>query len=245
MIPLFFAMPMIGKLIDLKQTSVLASRYAAWEATVASGDGAFSSVPAEIAARFYGEQSSTISSSGADGGDNPLWGDTAIDSSWLGMTAIRIDGSSITAIPYTSLSSNSIALGVGEQIEKAGRKLGSISGGSWDMPGDGLTRTGVSVHIRSNDWLALYSGRCGDTDAFGCLTDTAVIMVDGWSAGSDAQAKVRVKALVPAGALDSIGDALSVAGRIPLFPELKKLNNMFGYVDTSALPDRALRKYPE
>jgi len=37
MLPLFFGIPMIGKLIDLKQTAVQAGRYAAWEATTNYG----------------------------------------------------------------------------------------------------------------------------------------------------------------------------------------------------------------
>jgi hypothetical protein len=61
MIPLFLAIRMIGNLVDLKQSAVQASRYAAWEATVANGEGAYSSEPAEIKTRFFGHYDNIIS----------------------------------------------------------------------------------------------------------------------------------------------------------------------------------------
>jgi len=66
-----------------------------------------------------------------------------------------------------------------------------------------------------------------------------VIMADGWSAGSDAQARNRVKSLVPASALEDVGDIMSVVGNFPLFKEMKGLDGALGHVDMTVLPDYA------
>ena len=52
MVPLFFAIPMVGKLVDLKQTTIQASRYSAWEATVYPS-GANGNMPTAVKERFW------------------------------------------------------------------------------------------------------------------------------------------------------------------------------------------------
>ena len=56
MAPLLFAIPMIGKLIDVRQTAVQASRYTAWETTVGVAPGAGNAVRG----RFFTDPASPI-----------------------------------------------------------------------------------------------------------------------------------------------------------------------------------------
>jgi len=66
LIPIMFGIPMIGKMIDLKQTTAQASRYSAWETTV-------SDAPAQnVDQRFFSDASAPIGST--EVGPNTLWG---------------------------------------------------------------------------------------------------------------------------------------------------------------------------
>ena len=71
LIPLALGLPMLGKMIDLKQTTVQASRYAAWESTV------HDDMPADMNVRFFGDINNPID--GSDESPNALWGERAVD----------------------------------------------------------------------------------------------------------------------------------------------------------------------
>jgi hypothetical protein len=142
----------------------------------------------------------------------------------------------------------SISSGVGSVIESVGDALGSVTSRDWGIGETALTHTEVKLSVRSNTWLDSLdgAGTCGD--GFGCLVGNGAILVDGWSARDDGQAKERVQAIVPATALEPIGEVLSVIGRVPIFKELENLDQAFGYVDMEQLPDhadRGLDRYEE
>lgn len=63
--PLFIAVPLIGKYLDLAQTTEIAARYLAFEATVSEADAAGSSdaaLAAEVRTRFFGGGGSPLRS---------------------------------------------------------------------------------------------------------------------------------------------------------------------------------------
>ncbi|RCX21973.1 hypothetical protein [Thioalbus denitrificans] len=84
MVPLFLAVPVLGKLLDIKHQTVSANRYALWERTVWSDPGAGWNdeensksdhrLGAELEARFFGHPASGVQ---AEKTDNPLWHDHA------------------------------------------------------------------------------------------------------------------------------------------------------------------------
>ena len=70
MVPLLFAIPMIGKLIDVEQTAVQASRYAAWETTVgvSAADGN------ALRGRFFADPAAPIATGAAGAGKQSTLG---------------------------------------------------------------------------------------------------------------------------------------------------------------------------
>lgn len=242
MIPLMFAIPMIGKLVDLRQNAVQASRYAAWEATVRTPGSA---APARMKSRFFGDGDAAIVSAQSDAGSNSLWGAqsdpallAAVPGSWPAGTSVRIDETSVSALPYAAVENARSATLVGDAIESVGDLMGGISGKKLGLENDSLVSTGVHVDVQSNGWFDEFAGTCG-VKAFACLEEVSVILTDGWSAGSDDQTKERVQALVPATVLEPVGEVVSFFGNFPLFEELKGTKDMFGYVDMGVLPTHA------
>lgn len=242
MIPLLVAVPAIGKLVDLRQRSVLASRYAIWEATVASpGDDR----PAALKSRFFDRGDQPLASQPSSDAEHALWGDVARTGDGpLADTDIRIDAESVAAGPWQGgVGDLEMAGSIGSAIASAGQMLG---GSDWDIGKTALTRADIAVNVRSNAWFDALTIECGD--AGGCVRESGVLLVDGWSAGDDEQARERVRALVPAARLEQVGDLLSQLGRLPILRELRDMDGMFGHVDMAPLPayaDPGLDTYGE
>ena len=242
LIPVIFGTVMVGKLIDLKQTSEQAGRYAAWEATVYPQSGPNGLRPAAVKERFFGAADSALSSTAREAGSNTLWGeaDASQGNSWEDRTDIVIDESSATGLAYErGVGDASVAMRVGQAAGSSGEILDGLSGNSWGLSTNGLVRAGVSIPVKSNQWLPEGGQTCGSEDGYVCLQSSSVILVDGWSASSDDQARRRVRSLVPASALQPLGDLVSNVGRLPMFKELRQLDGAFGHVDMSVLPEYA------
>ena len=228
MVPLMFGIPMIGKLIDLKQASVQASRYSAWETTVGQ-----QSAPVNVNARFFSDASAGIHSAATNPDSHALWGE---DASFTGTgrfaldTRVEIDESNASAARSHNhpISGGKVADLTAGLISGAGNALDGLTGGRWKLEDRGTIQSNVQVEVAANGWLGRSS-----------IKQHTVIMSDGWSAADDDQAGKRVRSFVPGGLLDHIGvgKVLSVVGYLPLFKELKPLDNAFGHVDMLPLPE--------
>ncbi|NND90587.1 MAG: hypothetical protein HKN42_06955 [Granulosicoccus sp.] len=242
MVPAGFGLVMIGKLIDLKQTSEQAGRYAAWEATVQPAAGPVAGGKSVIRARFFSEPSAALSSTPVNPGSNRLWGAAvaAEDRSWSARTAVTIDEATAVALAQEQgVGGSSVAMRVGQSAGAAGKVLDGLRGNSWGLSTNGLIRAGVGVQVQANEWLASADTRCSATGSSGCLSSASVILVDGWSASSDDQARRRVRSLMPASALEPLGDVVANVGHIPMMKELRHLKDAFGHVDMQVLPEYA------
>lgn len=243
MIPLVFGVVMLGNLIDLKQTSEQAGRYAAWEATVYPQSGPGGAKPIAVRERFFGDSSNVLSSQTIEAGSHELWGEagSVADRSWAGRTGVSIDESTALAGNYQhGVGQTTLAMSVGETAGKAGTVLDGISGNSWGLSNKGLVKASIGVQVKANEWLSADEAQgCGNQGNFACLQSSSVILADGWSASSDDQARRRVRSLMPASALASLSNTVSNVGHIPMFKELKLLDGAFGHVDMSVLPEYA------
>lgn len=273
LIPIMFGIPMIGKIIDLKQTTVQASRYSAWETTVSDQSAQ------NLDQRFFSDASAPIGN--ADIGPNTLWGpvetptntnDTTIQANAESsnpaepltgypadtlvevMPGAIVSDSSVyqpgvkNSIQYAPAVGEGAAQKVGRAVEVVGGALKSKlfdSGGSWNMEFDGLIRGEASVQMQGNGWLDPLTIKQG-----------TVIMQDNWSAGEAVHARDRVRSLVPGGVLAPVGEVLGTIGQVPLLRELKYFQGnsgrrVFGHVDMQPLPPsedvgpRPLKEYVE
>ncbi|ASJ71942.1 hypothetical protein [Granulosicoccus antarcticus] len=238
MVPLFFAIPMIGKLADIRQTGEQAARYGSWEATVNTrGSGAATIERTEE--RFFKSQNSAIASIAQDLPEHSLWGnDRAQSTGYRGDTDVRIDldASAARAWQYDFTGQPAGAI-IGEQAGRVGKLLDGIGSNDWSIESNALVRSGVEIEVKANNWLR--EDACSASQNAGCLSVSSVIMADSWGAGSESQAKNRVKSLVPASALEPVGDMMAIVGEFPIFKEMKGLKGALGHVDMGVLPDYA------
>ena len=155
LVPVCVGVSMIGKLIDLRQTTEQAGRYAAWEATIYSQDSLGDGRPYAVKERFYGDTSQGLQSQSVALGVNQLWGDKERESprGLLDASRIEIDEDSAQATPYVrDMSTPTIAMSIGQQAGRSGEILDGLSGNSWGLTSDGMLRAGVGVDVKSNSW---------------------------------------------------------------------------------------------
>lgn len=252
LIPLLVGIPMIGKLVDLRQVAVQASRYAAWEATV----DPHARPPRNVGERFFGDPAGAIVSAPSAAGDNPLWGEAARAGGPAdperGAAPVTLDPAATAALAYARAPHDGVARRAAEAVRGVGEAL-ERDDSEWGLMGDGLLAGGVRVGVAANGWLEGIGGggEGGGCAAWRCFEERSVIMVDGWSAGGIGQATRRVRSLVPMGALEELGNVVSHIGALPLFKELRGLDGALGHVDLAALPAseagrlRTLRPYAE
>ncbi len=255
MLPIMIGIPMVGKMIDLKQTTINASRYAAWEATVSSTLN-----PADqIDSRFFQDSEGAIKTRAVQHASNRLWGETSgvAPTSYMEKGAVRIADNSAAAdalqvnITNSIDGGSSVGVSFGGTVKDAGDILSWAPGTDWGIAADGLLRAAVQVRVKENALLnGANTNACNDEGTtFACMTAENSIMVDNWSASSDRQAADRTRSFVPTTAIRDVSDILAAIGNVPVFKELKGLKRKhgkfgFGHVDMEPLP-RLLGDYPE
>ncbi|MFK7892223.1 MAG: TadE/TadG family type IV pilus assembly protein [Granulosicoccus sp.] len=247
LLPIGFGIVAIGKLIDLRQTSEQASRYAVWQSTVGSGTGTRGTETDLVVERFYSDPVQPIVSRGAQDasetpGNHPLWG--ATDSPRLSATRfqsdIQLEQDQSIAVRYThDQSAAPIASGLSQSVEALGSLLRGVDGNAWDLTVNGLLKSEVDVGLHANAWLPGTSAKCRTTESGACVTSSSVILSDGWGASSDAHARRRVRSLLPTSTVEQVGNVVADVGGLFLFPELKGLRGALGHVDMNVLPEYA------
>ncbi len=192
LVPLFIAVPLLGKYIDLHQTIEVASRYVAFEGMARNsssrwkGDAALNQ---EVRRRFFSNSGAPIKT-GDTAGDftshrNPVWSDHT------GKPLIaRFDGD----VSVSATASNKEPLA---NATTFGRRLG-LSHDNWHQGN-------VTVHIAATSTLPAWTA-----------TRRTALLVDAWTARNPAQIRERIQdggaSLYPVGAIKAFADLI---GRIP------------------------------
>ena len=251
MVPLAFMIPMIGKLADLRQTAIQSSRFVAWQE---SHDPAAQMSQQLLHERFFNSPESQIQSaaSGATtASGNRLWG-TAPNSSLSGepgpgLWEFASDTDQVHLKPDQTLSLTTdsdlptLSSGTSRAIDGAASVLEFADGSSWDVTTEGIANGAVSIKAEVGSLLADINSNCSVsggavTDSTLCIQETSSIMIDGWSAGTADEITRRTRAFVPATVLQPLGEGLALFGTLPVFKELRSLDDAFGRVDVTVLP---------
>lgn len=242
--------PMIGSMIDLKQTTIQASRYSAWEKTVnVDTDG----TAAQIDQRFFRDASAPITTAvNGDVAANALWGastaptDGRTEQQLSDKARVIISAGSITKSndfrgdvnSSTARSEGNARMGdngnVYRSVSRVVTTLGRVvSPDGWDEGNpisDGLVRSTVGAKIDSNSMFA---------DAK-TINESTSIFIDGWSENDNERIRERVHGFVPTNRLEKVGKYVSYLKVIPMLTDLKHLEKAFGCVKTNIVTGKKL-----
>lgn len=235
LVPIVLCIPRLGKLGDLNQTGVQATRYALWERTVSdTGIKSDAVLLEEIKLRVMQRDDAAIAT-----------GDSVDNSASETSLSYSTDGNDSLAPPAPGamllLTRNEELTGAEgtkmftDAINTVGKALdGVISGADWDVEQGGLVTVEFAMAIDPN---GSNPADCAEsTDTAPCWRRGHTMLMDSWQAADPAAVARRAKAFVPAGVLAPVGDALSLLGAIPLFEELEKLDGAFGTLDPDVVP---------
>jgi hypothetical protein len=246
MVPMFSIMPILGKVSDVNQTTIQASRYAAWERTIHDeGEKNDDRLSVEVSNLFYSDPDELVRTN-----EGLLSGDDHVNQFWTGYGVVdgeqsRLVGDSSNKLKSFVATSNEGLPGSVSGILSGGvssilSAMSDFSGnGSWDVEENGLYVARVGANIKSNSFLD------GDKDCedqendevFSCLRRHNAILVDSWAASGSDQVEQRVKSMVPTGALEPVANLTKVMSIVPFMKEFGKLDeDAFGYVAPDVLP---------
>lgn len=261
MVTFMIGIPMIGKLIDLKQTAVQASRYSAWEKTVIPNAHNPNLLDANsdvqnVDARFFMDAAAPIRSTMAtDTGANYLWGGIRsgggeADAASGGnedsppeagnMELYQKSGLTLTPgsvrSPTTTVAEDGLAYTTaGTIVAKIGAAISPDGWNDGDPLRNGLVMSTVEARVKANAMFSLGGDKCGSGDE-GCVTESTAILIDGWSAAEPGHMRERIHGFVPTNRLQKLGNFVSKLKALPMFDDLEHLDKAFGCVKTNIVP---------
>lgn len=250
LIPLIAAIASVGKFTGLRQQSLMAARYSAWERTVGSLPDDTASAVKTWFSRPDGADDGLQQSRPALRGPG-LQQPTVAHGTTRARLRSRFAGVVVDAVNVR----NGVASAAGESrfsLASIVRSVVPVTAGSpVGSPASavappaapagahqtGLVTAEIDVDIADHPWLGDWLPACvGSAPANACLHESSTVYLDDWSAPDDATAIERIRELLPSTALQPLGVSLSKVGRLPGFSELQPLGTAFGHVDMSVLP---------
>lgn len=230
LVPLLLIVPLIGKYMDIAQTSAVASRYVAFEGDVrhsSSSDGwkSDAELAQEIRRRFFSNSDAPIKTHDTAGDfnahRNTLW----------------FDHRGAPLLP--NFASN---VGVSTQKDSLSQPFGALAG-AFNLPQDNLYTGRVTVNVADITDLKPF-------DSIGLsMTRWTTVLVDPWAASSPAQVAEKIKGagvLFPYQPLETIAQPLAVLMSNPVLAILGADTTppVVGRVDPDLVPqDRVLEAY--
>lgn len=236
LVPLFLAVPLLGKYLDMKSTAIQAARYAAWERTVWYGGSDWSAgskddakIAREIRQRFFSNtainklQSADGNMTGWGGGPKPLWRDRAGNPMLVNYDS---DVGQATPASSTPGTLNDILTPVVEVIDTVDKILGA----EFKLHMNSLYKASVSVQTRPTRPILQVMGNTPDLETLGgapSFVETNVMVANGWNANGAAHVKKQVEGLTPT----------SVAQRDPVKTALEVIQYFTAIIAPELMPD--------
>jgi len=255
LIPLFLTVPLLGKYMDLKATSIQAARYAAWERTVyfnsstwPAADKDDPTIQREIQRRFFMDtatiklQSNDGGGTGLTGTPKPLWKDRAGNSMLLPYNAYVGQSRDMTNINTPGLVNDILDPVVGFISD-----VGGVLGAAFVLDMDSLYVSTVNVQTVPTRPIRQVLDRGAATGAVTPLfSEKNVLIANGWSANGAAQVKKQTEGLTPTSFLQRspVSDVLTAIQYLAyLFaPELNPNHlKLGGDIQPDVVPDDRLK----
>jgi hypothetical protein len=254
LIPLFLTVPLLGKYMDLKATSIQAARYAAWERTVWFGHADWTAaekadlmIQREIQQRFFSD-TATVKLQSTDGnatgwggtGPKPLWRDRAGNPMLVAYDSNVTQG---VAKDDTPGLINDIL----DPVVSAISFVGGILGAAFVLDMDSQYTASVNVQTVQTRPIKQVLHTTADTGAVTPLfSEKNVLIANGWSANGAAQVKAQTEGLTPTSFLQRspISDVLTVIQYLAYVfaPELNPNHlKLGGEIQPDVVPDDRLK----
>jgi len=256
LVPLFLIVPILGKYMDLKATTIQAARYAAWERTVWFGGTNWESgakddptIQREIQRRFFMDtatlklQSNDGGGTGTTGTPKPLWKDRAGNAMLLPYNANVGETRDLTNVDSPGLINDVL-----DPVVSAISAVGGVLGAAFVLDMDSLYVSNVSVQTAQTRPIKQVLHTTADTStATPLFTEKNVLIANGWSANGAPHVKKQTEGLTPTSFLQRspVSDVLTVIQYLSYVfaPELNPNHlKLGGEIQPDIVPDDRLKK---
>lgn len=244
LVPLFFCLPLLGKFVDLRHKSEMASRYSAWERTVwfaqqprkapAAAVKTASAIERELHFRVFADHKTVLDSRHAS----------------QELEKLQLD-------PLLKIADSKTGRLIPLLKDLGGKRLGVYTESETEPPGFlgdiakamGLVdKFGFSVNSKARYTSTVNSKvidipRYAEFDKLGlAFGGRHVLVADGWNAGGPAHEQEQVRHLLPTEILDNeIGEEIqAIVGLIPWMRELDSDSLCFGHSSAEPVPEQRL-----
>lgn len=199
-LPVFLLIPIVGKYLDIRATSVQAARYVAWERTVWYGgtsasvswpanDKSSGAIQNEVRQRLFSE--GTAISSGDGGAGN--WGGGGLKANWTNR-----DGSPLLAsygAVGQSLSNNDTPNIASDLLSLIVTVTDAI--GSFTLETKGFYSGGVSVGVTTLPINFSLDAASAYNPGLITMSESTTLLANGWNAGGASHVKTQTQGLTP------------------------------------------------
>lgn len=234
LLPLFLIIPLLGKYMDIKASSVQAARYAAWERTAwfgstdwAAGEKTDLEIQHEVLQRFFSDtatakiQSSQSSMTGWGGsGPKPLWRDRG------GNPMLADYDSNVNHASPRSQTPGTMDA-VLDPVVTVVNVVDSILGSKFELDMKSLYTTTISVQTVQTEPIHRIMGGASTSTGAPLFTMTNVLVANGWSANGSDNVKNQVEGLTP----------MSIAQRDPIKTVLQIMQIVTTLFAPELMPD--------
>lgn len=242
-VPILLMIPLLGKVSDVNHTAIEASRYAAWETTVATPAAKSVEVlTSETQRRFFEHPDLFIQTgqtpTGSNSDRNPLW--TAGAESRLVTSSTQSIGLSLTREEEPGGVARTISDGLTLMAGIPGLFKDDLK---FDVEKHGLVTARIGVDVAANGFgfEAVQGCSAAATSSFSCVARQNVILTDAWDAATKEEVDARTKAFVPAAIFEDLTKITDVVGHVPFIKEWGRIEP--GYVDSDVVPEDRLGPY--
>ena len=208
LVPLFLMLPLLGKFMDMKASSIQAARYAAWERTAWYGNSDWAVVGQNKLDSTIQNEVQTLFFT-----DKALWHDHAGES--------ILSGNSTSLLPGQTPGTMNTILG---GVTTAVNTIGKIVGTNFKVDMNSLYTSTVTLQAAKTDAVGRAWGDANLTAP--TFTMKQVLVTNGWSANGPAFVESQTKALAP----------LSLGQRSPIKGVLETLQTVAGFAFTELKP---------
>jgi Flp pilus assembly protein TadG len=251
LVPAFALLPMLGKVANMNHTAIQASRYTAWEMTVAKNKTE-GQLTFEVENRFFADADILLDDKQKFAGattSNPLWSVAAGKTNNSNVNSGNSNSSTKSNVNYNlftsgaknlivSIDSRGLDDKVGKALESGVKAMGTLSSvipnSKWDLEMEGLYSAVVKANVGNNQYFSSSrkTGKaCDKSDkksVFACVERNNVILVDSWGSKDAEQVAERTRSLVPFGILQPLSKFISQLSVLPMLGDLKGLKGITG-----------------
>lgn len=208
LVPLFLMMPLLGKYMDMKASTIQAARYAGWERTVwygssdwEAGGKSDAEIATEVQKRFFSDSSSAAADGGLKNTDRTAGTSTGGKALWQDHAGVpMLETYTVTNAAYPTPGTVN---GYVDTVRSAVNFVADFLGANFKLDMTSLYKSTATLDTANTSAIQLVTGGASTGFEAPKFSMHHVLVANGWSANGPEFVKKQSNALAPLSALSN------------------------------------------